>query len=133
MFAFGCWAGIKMFLHEKGACQNDMKTVSLQFYGFASWTGTERFVLLDAPVPECLRLVRGKDRPVSKGWNSLWPTWEPQVTMARNCQFPDLETYGSQPGNQRLLLQGIAGSQKLEFMFSKLSGYHGKELRVPIV
>ena len=23
MFAFGCWAGIKMFLHEKGACQND--------------------------------------------------------------------------------------------------------------
>jgi len=30
--------------------------------------------------------------------------------MARNCRFPDLETYGSQPGNQRLLLQGIAGS-----------------------
>ena len=51
--------------------------------------------------------------------------------MARNCRFPDLETYGSQPGNQRLLLQGIAGSQKLEFMFSKLSGYHCKELRVP--
>ena len=23
------------FLHQKGACQNDMKTVSLQFYGFA--------------------------------------------------------------------------------------------------
>ena len=35
MFAFGCWAGIKMLLNEKGACQNDMKTVSLQFYGFA--------------------------------------------------------------------------------------------------
>ena len=31
---------------------------------------------------------------------------------------------------QRLLLQGIAGSQKLEFMFSKLSGYHCKELRL---
>ena len=46
--------------------------------------------------------------------------------MARNCRFPDLETYGSQPGNQRLPLQGIAGSQKLEFMFSKLSGYHCK-------
>ena len=46
--------------------------------------------------------------------------------MARNCRFPDLETYGSQTGNQicsRLLLQGIAGSQKLEFMFSKLSGF----------
>ena len=54
--------------------------------------------------------------------------------IARNCRFPDLETYGSQTGNQicsRLLLQGIAGSQKLEFMFSKLSGYHCKELRVP--
>ena len=35
MFAFGCWAGLKMFLHEKGARQNDMKTVSLQLYGFA--------------------------------------------------------------------------------------------------
>ena len=46
--------------------------------------------------------------------------------MARNCRFPDLEAYGSQPGNQRLPLQGIAGSQKLEFMFSKLSNYHCK-------
>ena len=54
-----------------------------------------------------------------------------QVTMARNCRFPDLETCGSQPGNQRLPLQGIAGSQKLAFMCSKLSGYHCKELRVP--
>ena len=53
--------------------------------------------------------------------------------MARNCRFPDLETYGSQPGNQRLPLQGIAGSQKLEFMFSKLSNYHWKELRIPKV
>ena len=48
-----------------------------------------------------------------------------------HCRFPDLETYGSEPGNQRLPLQGIAGSQKLEFMFSKLSGHHCKELRVP--
>ena len=72
-----------------------------------------------------------KELPVPKGWNWWFPTWEPKVTMARNCRFPDLETYGSQPGNQRLPLQGIAGSQKLEFMFSKLSGYHCKELRVP--
>ena len=50
--------------------------------------------------------------------------------MARNCRFPDLETYGPQPGNQRLPLQGIAGSQKLEFMFSKLSSFHCKELRI---
>ena len=50
--------------------------------------------------------------------------------MARNCRFPDLETYGSQPGNQRLPLQGIAGSQRLELMFSKLSNYYCKELPV---
>ena len=71
-----------------------------------------------------------KELPIPKGWNWRFPTWEPKVTMARNCRCPDLETYGSQPGNQRLPLQGIAGSQKLEFMFSKLSSYHCKELPV---
>ena len=71
-----------------------------------------------------------KELPIPKGWNWWFPTWEPKVTMARNCRFPDLETYGSQPGNQRLLSQGIAGSQKLEFMCSKLSNYHCKELPV---
>ena len=71
-----------------------------------------------------------KELPIPKGWNWRFPTWEPKVTMARNCRFPDLETYGSQPGNQRVPLQGIAGSQKLEFMFSKLSNYHCKELPV---
>ena len=66
-----------------------------------------------------------KELPFPKAW---FPTWEPKVTMARHCRFPDLETYGSQPGNQRLPLQGIAGSKKLEFLFSKLSNYHCKEL-----
>ena len=51
--------------------------------------------------------------------------------MARNCRFPDLGIYGSQPKNQRVPLQGIAGSQKLDLMFSKLSNYHCKELRIP--
>ena len=72
-----------------------------------------------------------KQLPVTRGWNWWFPTWEPKVTMARNCRFPDVETYGSQPGNQRLPLQRIAGSQRLELMFSKLSGYHCKELRIP--
>ena len=71
-----------------------------------------------------------KELPFPKGWNWWFPTREPKVTMARNCRFPDLETYGSQPGNQRLPLQGIAGSQRLELMFSKLSNYHCKELPV---
>ena len=132
MFAFGCWAGIKMFLHEKGACQNDMKTVSLQFCGFAKWTGKEH-VLLNGPVPECLRLVHGKELPVPKGWNSRLPTWEPQVTIARNCRLPEVGTHGSQPGNQRLPLQATAGSQRLELMLPNLGtiGYHCKELLIP--
>jgi hypothetical protein len=34
-FSFaGCWAGIRMFLHENTACRNDMTTLFLQFYGF---------------------------------------------------------------------------------------------------
>ena len=85
------------------------------------------------------------------------PTWEPQVTIAKNFRFQKVGTDGSQRGNQRLPWQGTAGSQtlkltvpnlgtrgyyckelpvpagsqKLEFMFSKLSGFHCKELRVP--
>ena len=110
MFAFGCWAGIKMFLHEKGACQNDMKTVSLQFYSFTQWTGTERFVLLNGPVPECLRLVPCKELPLPKDWNSRLPTWEPQVTI----------------------LQVTAGSKRLELLVPNLGtvGYHCKQLPV---
>ena len=67
-------------------------------------------VLLNGPVPECLRLVHGKELPGPKGWNSRLPTWEPQVP-----------------------LQGTAGSQRLEVMVPNLGtrGYHGKELSVP--
>ena len=104
---------------------NDTKTFSLQLYGFASWTGTERLVLLNGPVPECLRFVHGKELPVPKGWNSLLPTWEPQVTIARNCRFPEDGTLGSQPGNQKLPLQATAGSQRLELTLPNLgtTGY----------
>ena len=38
-------------------------------------------------------------------WNSRFPTWEPQVTIARNCRFPEVGTLGSQPGNHGLPLQ----------------------------
>ena len=89
--------------------------------------------MLNGPVPECLRLVHGKELPVPKGWNSLLPTWEPQVTIARNCRFPEDGTLGSQPGNQRLPLQATAGSQRLELTLPNLgtTGYHCKELPVP--
>ena len=46
-----------------------------------------------------------KQLPVPRGWNSWYPTWEPQVTIARNCRFPEDETLGSQPGNHGLPLQ----------------------------
>ena len=72
-----------------------------------------------------------KELPVLRAWNSWLPTWEPQVTIASNCWFPEVGTNGSQPRNHGLPLQAIAASQKLELTFSKLSGYHCKELRVP--
>ena len=56
-----------------------------------------------------------------------------QVTIARNCRFPEVETPGSQPGNYGLLLQATAGYQRLELMLPNLGtiGYHCKELPVP--
>ena len=78
-------------------------------------------------------MVHGKEVPVSKGWNSQLPTWEPQVTIARNCRFPEVGTPGSQPGNHGLPLQGTAGSQRLELLVPNLGtmGYHCKQLPVP--
>ena len=46
-----------------------------------------------------------KQLPVPRGWNSLLPTWEPQVTIARNCRSQEAGTLGSQPGNHGLPLQ----------------------------
>ena len=90
--------------------------------------------MLNGPaVPECLRLVHGKELPVSKGWNSRLPTWEPQVTIAKNFRFLKVGTDGSQRGNQRLPWQGTAGSQTLKLTVPNLGtiGYHCKELPVP--
>ena len=71
---------------------------------------TEPFVLLHGPVPECLRLVHGKELPVPKGWNSTVANVEPQLP-----------------------LQGTAGCQRLERMVPNLGtrGYHCKQLPVP--
>ena len=108
MFAFGCWAGI-MFLHEKGACQNDMKTV----YNFV--------VLLNGPVKNALFCLMDRYRNVC-----VW-------FMARNCRFPKVGTHCCQRGNQRLPLQGTAGSQTLKLTVPNLGtrGYYCKELPVP--
>ena len=133
------------------------------------------FCLMDRYRNVCVWFM-GQELPVSKGWNSRLPTWEPQVTIASNCRLPEVGTHASQPGNHRLPLQKnfrflkvgtdgsqrgnqrlpwqgtagsqtlkltvpnlgtrgyhckeIAGSPKLEFMFSKLNNYHCKELPV---
>ena len=71
-------------------------------------------VLLNGPVKNALFCLMDRYRNVC-----VW-------FMARNCRFPKIGTHGCQRGNQRLPLQGFAGSQKLEFMFSKLSNYHCK-------
>ena len=99
--------------------------------------GTERFVLLNGPVPECLRLVHGKELPVPKGWNSRLPTWEPQVTIARNCRFPEVGNswFPTWEPWVTIALQATAGYQRLELMLPNLGtkGYHCKELPVPKV
>ena len=84
--------------------------------------------MLNGPVPECLRLVHGKELPGPKGWNSRLPTWEPQVTTAAAAAAA-----GSQPGNHGLPLQATAGYQRLELMLPNLGTieYHCKELPVP--
>ena len=74
-----------------------------------------------------------KQLPVTRGWNSCFPTWEPKVTIAKNFQFLKVGTDGSQRGNQRLRWQGTAGSHRLEVMVPNLGtrGYHCKQLPVP--
>ena len=74
-----------------------------------------------------------KELPFPRGWNSWFPTWEPEVTIASNCRFPKVGTLCCQRGNHRLPLQGTAGSQRMELLVPNLGtrGYHCKELPVP--
>ena len=90
------------------------------------------FCLMDRYRNVCVWFM-AKELPVPKGWNSRLPTWEPQVTIARNCRFPEVGTPGSQLGNNGLPLQATAGYQRLELMLPNLGtiGYHCKELPFP--
>ena len=150
-FCFASWTGTRMFAF--GSWQGTAGSQRLELT--VANVGTTGYHCKELPVA-CQRLERMVPHLGTRGYHCKQlpvPTWEPQVTiaksfqflkvgtdgsqrgkpkvtMARNCRFPDLETSGSQPGNQRLPLQGIAGSQKLEFMFLKLSGFHCKELPV---
>ena len=67
---------------------------------------------------------------LSGSWQGTADSERLELTVANVGTTGYLENSGSQPGNQRLL-QGIAVSEKQEFMFSKLSGNRCQELRVP--
>ena len=114
LFCFVYWAGNRTFCFASWT--------GTRMFAFGSWQGTPGSQRLELTVANVGTTgYHCKEMAVARGWNAWFPTWEPEVTIASNCRFP--------PGNHRL--QGIAGSQKLEFMFLKLSGFHCKELLVP--
>ena len=119
MFAFGSWQGTAGSQRlEPNGCQRGNHRLQLQ--------GTAGSQSLELLVPHLgTRGYHCKQLPV--------PTWEPQVTIAKNFQFLKVGTDGSQRGNQRLPWQGTAGSQTLKLTVPNLGtrGYHCKELPVP--
>ena len=98
---------------------------------FGSWQGTAGSQRLELSVANVGTTgYHCKELPVPRGWNSWFPTWEPEVTIASNCRFPEVGTHASQPGNHRLPLQGTAGPKRLELFVPNLGtmGYHCKQL-----
>ena len=100
-------------------------------FAFGSWQGTAGSQRLELSVANVGTTgYHCKELPVPRGWNSWFPTWEPEVTIASNCRFPEVGTHASQPGKHRLPLQASAGSQRLELLVPNLGtmGYHCKQL-----
>ena len=103
-------------------------------FAFGSWQGTAGSQRLELTVANVGTTgYHCKELPVPTGWNSRFPTWEPEVTIASNCRLLEVGTHASQPGKHRLPLQATAGYQRLELMLPNVGtkGYHGKELPVP--
>ena len=77
------------------------------------------------PVPECLRLVHGKELPVPQGWNSRLPTWKPQAVPSRwNSWFPTWEAW--------VTIASTCRFHMLELTVANMgtTGYHCKQLPV---
>ena len=114
-----------------------------RMFAFGSGQGAVGFQRLELKLPLWEgQVTHCKELAVLINQKSLFQSWEPEVTIAsnfqfpkvgtdapqrgtkvtttRNCQFQDLETYGSQPGNQRLPLQGAACSERLELLVPNL-------------
>ena len=120
MFAFGSWQGTAAFQRLELTVAN---------------VGTTGYHCKELPVA-CQRLERMVPHLGTRGYHCKQlpvPTWEPQVTIAKNFQFLKVGTDGSQRGNLRLPWQGTAGSQTLKLTVPNLGtrGYHCKELPVP--
>ena len=59
-------------------------------FAFGSWQGTAGSQRLELSVANVGTTgYHCKELPVPRGWNSWFPTWEPEVTIASNCRFPD--------------------------------------------
>ena len=98
-------------------------------FAFGSWQGTAGSQRLELTLANVGTTgYHCKELPVPKGWNSWFPTWEPDATIASNCRFPEVGTHASQPGNHRLPLQW---PQFLKVANVGTTGYHCKELPVP--
>ena len=103
-----------------------------RMYAFGSWQGTAGSQRLELSVANVGTTgYHCKELPVPRGWNSWFPTWEPEVTIASNCRFPEVGTHASQPGNHRLPLQGTAGSQEAGTLGSQ-PGNHGLPLQATV-
>ena len=103
-------------------------------FAFGSWQGTAGSQRLELTVANVGTTgYHCKELPLPTAWKSWFPTWEPEVTIASNCRFPEVGTHASQPGNHRLTLQRTSNSERLELMVPNVGteGYHGKELPVP--
>ena len=99
MFAFGSWQGTA----GSQRLELSVANVGTTCYHFQGTAGSQRMELL---VPNLgTRGYHCKQLPVPRGWNSLSPTWEPEVTIASNCRFPEVGTHASKPGNHGLPLQ----------------------------
>ena len=90
MFAFGSWQGTAGSQRlELNCCQRGNHRLPLQ--------GTAGCQRLERMVPNLgTRGYHCKQLPVPRPWNLRFPTWEPEVTIARNCRFPEVRIYVSE-------------------------------------
>ena len=63
-------------------------------FAFGSWQGTAGSQRLELTVANVGTTgYNCKELPVPRGWNAWFPTWEPWVTIASNCRFPEVRIY----------------------------------------